>query len=270
MIRDALAYEWTRLTTIRSTWWLTGGAFVVGAGLSLLLALVSANEFGKNPPSGAELDGLAPFLITQLAATGQVPSLVGFVLAITGIFAWGHEYRHGMIRASLTALRSREALWVAKYVVVGAWVVLAQLVTMLVSGLFGVLFLGGYLSVFTGQTMAVLGWQLLSTLLLTWLAMAFTTLTRSQAFALVTIFLWPLLIETVFNLFFLLVPGLRDDQAILRFLPFSAQRRMTNVLAEATSTFGDPLSALGGTVVFGALTLVLMVASYLLFRRRDA
>lgn len=270
MIRDALAYEWTRLTTIRSTWWLTGGAFVVGAGLSLLLALVSANEFGKNPPSGAELDGLGAFLVTQLAATGQVPSLVGFVLAIIGIFAWGHEYRHGMIRASLTALRSREALFLAKYVVVGAWVVLVQLVTMLVSALFGVIFLRDYLSVLTGQTMAVLGWQLLSTLLLTWLAMAFTTLTRSQAFALVAIFLWPLLIESVINLFFLLVPGLRDHHSVLRFLPFSAQRRMTNVLADATSTLGDPLSAVGGTLVFGGLTVLLVVAAYVLFRRRDA
>jgi hypothetical protein len=106
--------------------------------------------------------------------------------------------------------------------------------------------------------------------LLTWLAMAFTSLTRSQAFALTSIFLWPLLIETLITVFFLLVPGLRDHTGVLRFLPFRAADRMVAVLEPASSTFGDPLSALGGTIVFSGLTLVLAVASYLLFQRRDA
>ncbi|GGF42031.1 ABC transporter [Marmoricola endophyticus] len=270
MIRDALRYEWARLTTIRSTWWLTGAALVVGIGLALLISALSAHEFGKNPPSGSDIEGLGPFVVTQLAATGQVPSLVGFLLAIVGIFAWGHEYRHGMIRASLTALRSREALWVAKYVVVGAWVVVAQLVTMLVSGVIGEVLLDGYASVLDGATFQTMAWQLLSTLLLTWLAMAFTSLTRSQAFALTAIFLWPLLVENVIRLVFVLVPSLNDAVAVTRLLPFSAQRRMTDVLSEASGTFGDPLSAVGGTVIFGGLTVVLMIAAYVAFTRRDA
>ena len=86
------------------------------------------------------------------------------------------------------------------------------------------------MTVFDSETWSVIGWQTLSTVLLTWLAMAFTALTRSQAFALVTIFLWPLLIESLFNVFFQLVPGLRDHQDVLRFLPFAAQRRMVDVL----------------------------------------
>ena len=55
-------------------------------------------------------------------SSGEIPNVVCFILAILGIFAWGHEYRHGMIRASLTALNSRTALFVAKTVVVGLWV----------------------------------------------------------------------------------------------------------------------------------------------------
>ena len=60
---------------------------------------------------------------------------VVFVLAIIGIFAWGHEYRHGMIRASLTALNSRGALWVAKYLVVGAWVAVVAFVVLKYCGI---------------------------------------------------------------------------------------------------------------------------------------
>ena len=270
MMVDALRYEWVRIRTIRSTWWLTGAAFVIGVGVALLLAIVFGNEFNDTPPTGADLDGLGPVVVTQLAATGEIPSLVGFLLAIVGIFAWGHEYRHGMVRASLTALSSRSSLYVAKFLVVGAWVVVTQLATMVVAGLVATPFLSGYVSVFDASSLAVMVWQLLSTLLLTWLAMAFTLLTRSQAFALVAIFLWPLLIETLINTFFLLVPGLRDDRGVLRFLPFSALKRMVYALDDTSGVFGDPLSPLGGAVVFGVVTAVLMGLAFALFRGRDA
>ena len=267
---DALRYEWARIRTIRSTWWLTGSALAVALLISVLLGWVGHHDFSRNGASAEDVEGLGPFLVTQFAASGQIPSLVGFLVAMIGIFAWGHEYRHGMIRASLTALNSRPALWTAKYVVVALWVAVVSLVAMLMSGLIGLVYLHRWVTVFDSQTWSVIGWQMLSTVLLTWLAMAFTALTRSQAFALVVIFLWPLLIESLFNLFFVLVPGLRGHQEVLRFLPFASQRRMVDVLTDATSTFGEPLSAVGGAVVFGGVTVVLMAASYALFARRDA
>jgi ABC-2 type transport system permease protein len=267
---DALRYEWTRLRTIRSTWWLTGSAIGIAIALSVLIGWASHHQFSRHGVTASDLDGFGPILVTQLAATGTIPSLLGFLLAMIGIFAWGHEYRHGMIRASLTALSSRPTFWVAKYLVVGVWVALVALVAMLLSGLIGVLFVGRWVTIFDGQTIGVIAWQTLSTVLLTWLAMAFTSLTRSQAFALVTIFLWPLLVESLVNLFFQLVPGLRGHQDVLRFLPFAAQRRMVAVLHYGTSTFGQPLTALGGAVVFGGVAVLLMLVSYLLFHKRDA
>ena len=265
-MRDALAYEWTRIRTIRSTWWLTAIAVVVGIGISALFSWAIDREFADGGPS--ELDLLGPAVVTQLAATGEVPSVVSFVLAIIGVFAWGHEYRHGMIRASLTSLSSRTALWVAKYVVVGLWVVVVSFVTMLLAGLVAAVFLHEWLNVFGGETWSIIGRQALYGLILTWLVMAFTSITRSQAFALVMIFLWPLLVESLIYVFFLLV--FRPHVDLLRFLPFDAGSQLVNVLSNPTSTFGDPLSALGGTVVFGGLAVVLMAASYLLFQRRDA
>lgn len=267
---NALAYEWTRIRTLRSTWWLTALAVVTGVGIATLFSWGIRHEFTTRGVSGTDLDELGPVLVTQLAATGEIPSVICFVLAILGIFAWGHEYRHGMIRASLTALNSRGAFWIAKYLVVGAWVAVVASVTLVLSGVVGSLFLHAYADIFTAETWSVIGRQVLYGLLLTWLAMAFTSITRSQAFALVSIFLWPLLIESLIHVFFLLVPALRDDTEILRFLPFDAGRRMVSVLGYPDSTFGDPFSALGGTVVFGGLTVVLMGASWALFARRDA
>lgn len=269
-MRAALAYEWMRIRTIRSTWWLTGLALVLGVGISTLFSWAVHHDFTTSGVTRSDLDGLGPIITTQLAASGQIPSVVCFVLAILGIFAWGHEYRHGMIRASLTALNSRPAFWIAKYAVVGVWVAVVAFVTLVLSGLVGMIYLHSYVTVFTGQTWGVIGREVLYGVLLTWLAMAFTSITRSQAFALVTIFLWPLLIESLISLFFLLVPGLRDHTDILRFLPFRAANRMVDVLSSSSGTFGDPLSPLGGAVVFGALAVVLMAASFALFGERDA
>ncbi|HET6165796.1 MAG TPA: hypothetical protein VFE07_03140 [Marmoricola sp.] len=270
-MRAAFAYEWMRIRTIRSTWWLTGLALVLGVGVSTLFSWAFHHDFTHSGVSASDLDILSPAVVTQLSATGHIPSIVCFILAMLGIFAWGHEYRHGMIRASLTALNSRPALWIAKYVVVGAWVAVVAAVTMVLSGVVATAFLHDYVTIFTTQTWSVIGRQVLYGVLLTWLAMAFTSITRSQAFALVSIFLWPLLVENLTHVFFAVVPGLRDHTDILRFLPFEAGARMVNVLEDATSTFGAPrLSALGGTVVFGGVAAVLMAASFTLFRKRDA
>ncbi|MGD9959152.1 hypothetical protein [Nocardioides sp.] len=266
----ALRYEWTRIRTIRSTWWLTVMAVVVGVGISTLFSWAMHHEFSRFGTDREDLNGLGAAVLTQLAATGQIPSVVSFILAMLGIFAWGHEYRHGMIRASLTALSSRTSFWIAKYVVVGLWVAVSSLAVTLLSGLVAVVFLSDYVTIFDSDAWSVIGRQVVFAVLLAWLAMAFTSLTRSQAFALVTIFLWPLLIENLILVFFLLVPGLRDHTDILRFRPFSAGNKLLDVLSEPTSTFGDPLSPLGGGIVFGGLTAVLMLASFLLFRSRDA
>lgn len=269
-MRSALAYEWTRIRTLRSTWWLTGLTLLLGVGISTLFSWGISNEFSSRGASAEDLDGLGAILVTQLAATGEIPSIICFVLAILGIFAWGHEYRHGMIRASLTALNSRAEFWLAKYLVVGAWVAVVAGTTLLLSGVVGVLFLRDYVDIFTAETLGVVVRQVLYGVLLTWLAMAFTAITRSQAFALVSIFLWPLLIESLVHLFFLIIPALRDDTGVLRFLPFDAGSRMVDVLSDPVSTFGDPLSPTGGLVVFGGLTAVLMAVSWILFARRDA
>lgn len=270
-MRAAFAYEWVRIRTLRSTWWLTGLALAFGVGVSWLFAWAIAREFSQSGVQGEDLEGLGAGVVTQLAASGEIPSVVCFVLAMLGVFAWGHEYRHGMIRASLTALNSRTALWVAKYVVVAVWVATVAFVTLVISGLIGVVYLQDYINVFNGETWSIIGRQVLYGVLLAWIAMAFTAATRSQAFALTMIFLWPLLIESLFELFFFLVPGLDDDTELLRFLPFDAGNRMVAVIGDdATSTFGEPLSALGGTIVFGGLAVALMVASFTLFHKRDA
>jgi ABC-2 type transport system permease protein len=267
----ALRYEWVRIRTIRSTIWLSVIALVFGIGLSFLIAMGTSFSFAsENPPGPQDIDGLGPGVVTQFAALGA-PYFVAYILAMIGVFAWGHEYRHGMIRATLTALNSRTASWIAKFLVVGLWVLVIGALTMLGSLLVGLLWLSDDpVELVTSATAGAIVRTLVYTLLLTWLAAAFTALTRNQTAALVLLFLWPLAVENVITLVFQLVPALRSHQDLTRFLPFNAGSRIVDQFEKAGSVFGQPLSLVGALLIFGGLAVIGMVASLALFHRRDA
>ncbi len=268
---DALRYEWTRIRTIRSTFWLSVIAVTFGVGLSFLVAMGTSFAFDSSqPPSSHDTRMMAAGVATQFGSLGA-PYFVAYILAMLGVFAWGHEYRHGMIRATLTALNSRSHAWAAKYVVVGVWVLAVALVTMLGALLAGWLWLHDDGVPFVlGDLVRTVARTLAYTLVFTWLATAFTSLVRNQTAALVLMFLWPLAVENVIVLVFRLVPGIREHTDLTRFLPFTAGGRIIDQSGPAGSLFGQPLSAWGGLVVFGGLAVLAMVASLLLFRRRDA
>jgi ABC-type transport system involved in multi-copper enzyme maturation permease subunit len=267
----ALAYEWTRIRTIRSTYWLSVVALVFGVGLSFLVSM--GLHFSMNsaqPPRPSEVKGFGQGIATQFAVFG-VPYFVAYILAMVAVFSWGHEYRHGMVRATLTALSSRTSSWVAKFVVVGVWVVGATLLTTLLSMLAGWFWLhGDGIPVFSGGTWGAVARAVLYALVFSWLAAAFTALVRNQTAALVLLFLWPLAVENVVSVVFTLVPALRDHSELTRFLPFNAGGRIISQIPHADGFLGDPLSLPGAVLIFGGLTCAAMAASLALFHRRDA
>lgn len=125
---DALRYEWMRLTTLRSTYWLAG----LGIGLHLLVMLLIAWGISVSEMSPSD-DQTFSILATGGASIGGPPLLVAYLLGVIGVMAFGHEYRHGMIRATLTAVPSRAVVFAAKVlvvtVVVGVVAVLAVVLT---------------------------------------------------------------------------------------------------------------------------------------------
>jgi ABC-2 type transport system permease protein len=69
-VRSAFAYEWARIRTIRSTWWLTGLAVVLGVGISTLFSWAIHHDFSRSGINAGDLDGLGAAVVTQLAASG--------------------------------------------------------------------------------------------------------------------------------------------------------------------------------------------------------
>jgi ABC-type transport system involved in multi-copper enzyme maturation permease subunit len=284
----ALRYEWARLSTLRSTWWLTFGSLLVGVGFTAIAALIIRLSL-RDGLDGEQLDGeMARFYVdaamTQFSIVDPMFYLVAFVAAIVGVLGWGHEYRHGMIRATLTAVPQRWAVFTAKYLVVGVWVtalvVTSCLLSLLVSGVF---FMGVDVSYDAGAILGTIGRHVVYSVLVTWLAMSLTVLVRHQTFALVMLFLWPMGIEFLIRTFAIMVSGLQGNAAwaeATRFMPFNAGGRiMQNFgydadgsfgLQENLELFGDPLSALGGFIVFGGFVAILTGAAFAAFSTRDA
>ena len=266
---DALRYEWTRITTLRSTWWLTGMAALLGLGIAVLIAVATNASIAANGGLGGDDVRMLPGAIASQGASVFVPYVLAYVAAMIGVFAWGHEYRHGMIRATLTAVPSRRSVWVAKFVVVGLWVSVVSVVTGLVALLAGALVLSGAgVDVVGADSLQMLARCAGYTLVLTWLVTAFTSVVRAQVLALVLMFLWPFVLENILTGVVLGVPALRDRfDGALKFLPFGAGTRM---IRELELGGGTPLPGWQGFAVFGGCCLVLMVVSFVLFARRDA
>ncbi|MFG2722977.1 ABC transporter permease [Streptomyces sp. NPDC048416] len=103
---DALASEWTKIRSVRSTMWTLGVLIALMLGLGLLFGfLVRAND-------DADVND-APVL-----AFGSFGVLLGSICVITlGVLTITSEYGTGMIRTTLTACPSRGRILAAKAVV---------------------------------------------------------------------------------------------------------------------------------------------------------
>ncbi|MEV4974047.1 ABC transporter permease [Streptomyces scopuliridis] len=124
---DALASEWTKLRSVRSTMWTLGVMVVLMLGIGLLTALViSSVDSDPQIPSGQEVLSLGFFGV-----------LLGSMCVITlGVLTIASEYGTGMIRTTLTACPSRGRVLVAKSLVFFLLVfVISMVITMTVSAL---------------------------------------------------------------------------------------------------------------------------------------
>ncbi|AYG80398.1 hypothetical protein DWB77_02529 [Streptomyces hundungensis] len=102
---DALASEWTKIRSVRSTMWTLGVLIVLLLGLGLLAGfLVRASD----PDMGT----------TSVLVLGFYGVLLGQICVITlGVLTIASEYGTGMIRTTLTACPSRSRILAAKSVV---------------------------------------------------------------------------------------------------------------------------------------------------------
>jgi ABC-type transport system involved in multi-copper enzyme maturation permease subunit len=111
--RDLLTSEWTKLRSVRSTYWTLLVAVVTPIGISALVAVTLANAPGQQ----ATVDPLLPGLISQEYAI--------LAVGVLGVLAFSTEYATGLIRTTFAAAPRRRAVLAAKAAVIGALTLVA-------------------------------------------------------------------------------------------------------------------------------------------------
>lgn len=248
-----LRAEWIKFWTVRSTFWSTALLVVLGAGLTTLVCALAAKDLA----SGAAGESPGSF-ITWGLMIAQITAVVLGALIVTS------EYGTGMIRATLAATPRRGAVLGAKALVLSSTLFIVGTVTAF-AGYFGGnwfldrqgvgLALGddGVLRSMFGSGLYAAGLGLL--------AAATGLLLRSTA-AVISVVLGTVFV--VGNMAFLL-PGSWGEW-IAKLLPGNAGSPV------ATPVPFNPklLDPWPGFAVFAAEVVVLLLAGWVTFARRDA
>jgi ABC-2 type transport system permease protein len=257
--RGTLASEFTKIRSVRSTYWTLLVLLVVSIGIGAAITGGTAANWSHTAPS----DRLS-FDPTQASVAGLF-YLGQLVIVVFGAMTLTAEYSTGMIRTSLTAMPRRTVVYAAKAVV---FAVVALVVT----------FAAAFVSFFHGQALlasthdtatlsqpnvlrAVVGSALYVTLCGLF-AFAIGAIVRHTAGTITAVigllFVIPILVHLLPQSWY---------QDVTRWLPDAAGRALS-------VTVGPPpphlFSAWTQFAVFAVYTAVLLVVGAVLFRKRDA
>lgn len=273
-MRDALAYEWLRLRTVRSTWLLTAA--------SLLLTVLPALALTVNPLSGVPVgDGDQVRVVGDQEAYAGVltagAQLAPLLMGLLGAFAFGHEYRYGTIRTALTALPVRDRLAAAKVLVVGLWAAGVGVLAVVISAVVLLLLRGERFApdvrLSEATTLRVALGVVLYVVLLALLGLALGWLFRNVPAAVTVLLVVPLVVEPVLRAL-LSLRALEPVSGVGRYLPYGAGQRLfaysSRIDPEVPAAFRNDLAPLAGGLTLALVVLGLLAVAHVLFRRRDA
>ena len=258
-LAGALRSEFTKLRSVRSTYWTIAAMFIVSVGVAAIAGFAIANNIHNNPQNKAGMDATQASLIAFFEF-GQL------IIAVLGALTITSEYSTGMIRTSLTAQPRRGVVYAAKGIVFTAVALVVSLVTSFIA-----FFLGQALLASTGASAtlsdpnvlrAIIGSALFVTVA-GLIAFAIGAIIRHTAGAITTIIAVMFVIPIIVNL---LPQSWRDD--MVRFMPDSAGRVIS--VTVAGNEFPHLWSAWPQFAVTAIYAVVLLGVGGYLFRKRDA
>ena len=135
-LRGVIASEFTKIRSVRSTYWTIAALFIVGVGIAALIGFGIANNIHNQPWNKAGTDGTQSIL-TPFLFIGQL------IIAVIGAMVITSEYSTGMIRTSLTAMPRRGTVYAGKLIVLTVVTLVVSLVTSFLSFFVGQAVLSG-------------------------------------------------------------------------------------------------------------------------------
>ncbi|MFG2690410.1 ABC transporter permease [Streptomyces sp. NPDC048405] len=256
-LAHSLRAEWIRLRTMRATLYVVVATLVAGAGLASLNGSSAGDEYAAMPAA----DRLT---FDPLAISLKGVILAQLTLALLGGLAITSEYGSRTIVSTLTAVPRRGRVLTAKAVVLTAIALPTGMLTTLGGFLSGRAALDSSGAPYVGlgdpgTWRAVLGGGLFLTLAAL-LGLAAGVLIRSTTATVTTLFATTLIVPALAPA----LPGPPADWAA-KFWPPSAG-------GQIVTGYRDPglLDPWPGLAVMAGCVVVLLVAAFLTFRRRDA
>jgi ABC-type transport system involved in multi-copper enzyme maturation permease subunit len=239
-LTGTLRSEWTKIRSVRSTYWTILALLVISIGLGAAITGGIAAHWSQTSPSDrATFDATA----TSLAGLYFLGELV---IVVLGAIVITSEYSTGAIRTSLTAMPRRGVIYLAKAAVMAAVMLVMALVAAFAS---------------FWLVRAVVGAALFVTLC-GLLAYSIGSMIRHTAGAITimvaVLFVIPILVN--------LLPDTWHAD-VVRWLPSSAGDAITSTVAGAHPHMFSPW---GEFAVLGAYTAAALIAGFILFRKRDA
>jgi ABC-2 type transport system permease protein len=145
LLKDAIASEWTKLRSVRSTYWTIFAALIVGIGLGCAISAGNAHAYHSFDAHDRLLfdptaDSLSGLFFAQLA------------FAVFGVLIMSAEYTTGLIRTTIAAVPQRGYVLAAKAIMAAITATVISLVIAFSAFSLGQLIFSGYSarSIFTG------------------------------------------------------------------------------------------------------------------------
>ena len=258
----AVAAEWVKFRTVRSSIWTLVAAVVLMVGIAVLAAWGTTTE--------AVDGGTGPMNTAQLLSAGY--QLGQLAVAVLGILTITGEYSTGMVRSTFTAVPRRAPVLAAKALVLAVVTLVVSVAAMALSYLATMPFhaeLDATLDLSDPLTLRMTAGLPLYLTAIALFAFGVGALVRHSAGALTAVIALLLVVENVL----VLIP-LRAIEVVAPFLPSTAGRRVlfdaeTLAAVDAAPT-GAHLAPWLGYAVLVAWAAALLAAATVLVRRRDA
>jgi ABC-type transport system involved in multi-copper enzyme maturation permease subunit len=252
---DVLSSEWTKLRSVRSTYWTVLTAIVLGIGLGAAISAGNAHAYKTMSASDK-----ATFDPTSLSTAGLF--FAQLALGVLAILVMSSEYSTGTIRATFAAVPQRSYVIWAKSLVVG---VVGLVVALGIA--FGAFFIGQ--AIFSGHHLnvslsapgvarAVVGAGLYIAVL-TLFALGLATIIRHTAGAITALVALVFIVPIVSNL----LPNSWQDH-FSAYLPANAGGSITSVVHQPHT-----LHPWAGFTVFVVWALVSLGVGWFMVRARD-
>jgi ABC-2 type transport system permease protein len=253
---DALHSEWTKIRTVRSTFWTVLTAVALGVGLGALISALAGRHYSQDSPN-------AKALWDPTSISGAGLSIAQLAIGVLGIMVITSEYSTRAIASNLTAVPRRGRYLAAKASVIVAVAFVVSAITAFAAFFIGQALISGHApTANVGQShvlRALIGCGLYGALI-GLLGLALGAILRSAAGAIAVlvalIFVLPAIAAAL--------PS-NVEHPVEEYWPTQAGGQVTAVVRGAHT-----LSAWAG---FGIMTLfvaIVLAAAYVVFNRRDA